>query len=537
MKNVTRVNRMFLIMLITAMSVAIMAGCSTSNKQSPPATVEDPISLCTRESLSQLPDVTIASVTQETQPAPHCKITGVIGPEIHFELLLPEKWNGKFVMGGGGGFAGSVVNVAMMYGPVQSGYATVGTDTGHQAHPLDASWALNNMERVVNFGHQAVHRTAVTAKALIEAHYRQDISRSYFVGCSRGGGQALMEAQRYPDDFEGIVAGAPAYNWTMGLGAGTTQINQAMYPDPDNIQEAVIGPEEQQLIESAYLEKCDALDGIEDGILNDPRQCEFDVASLLCEGEKTDACLTEEQVRAVKAIYEGPKDKQGNQLFYGFPLGGETSPNGWSRWFTGGLKFQSEVTEFQEGIDVGDYPAPITPNAHYSFGNGVMKFFVYNDPDWTYKNYTFETFRKDATLVEETLNATNPDLSPFRKRGGKLLMHTGWEDTAITAFGTIGYYEEVVAHDHTAANDVRLFMMPGVEHCFGGKGPSWVNWLNELDAWVETGMAPDQITVYFVDEKMQPAGSQLLCAYPQTAEYDGKGDPRDMSSFSCVKDD
>ena len=488
---------------------------------------------CKLESLQELPDVTITSVTQETQGAPHCKVAGVIGPEIRFELLLPEQWNGKFVMGGGGGFVGSVVNVALMVGALQSGYATVGTDTGHQGHPLDASWALNNLERIVNFGHQAVHRTAITAKALTKAYYQQNITRNYFLGCSRGGGQALMEAQRYPDDFEGIVAGAPAYNWTMGLGAGTTQINQAMYPDPRNIQQAVIGPKEQQLIESSYLEKCDALDGIKDGILRDPRQCKFDVATLLCKGKKTDSCVTKEQFSAVKVIYDGPKDKQGN-LFYGFPFGGETSIGGWPRWLTGGLKFQSDLDEFQGGIDVGDYPAPDTPNAHYAFGNGVMKYMIYHDPDWTYKNYNFDNFREDAKLVGETLNATNPDLSAFRKRGGKLLMYTGWKDTAITALGTIGYYEEVLAHDKTAANDARLFMMPGVEHCFGGKGPSFANYLTEIDKWVDTGKAPDQITAYFLGEKVQPTGSRPLCAYPKVAKYDGKGDTRDVSSFSCV---
>jgi feruloyl esterase len=194
---------------------------------------------CNLESLPRLPDVTITSVTEETELAPHCKVAGVIGSEIHFQLLLPDKWNGKFVFGGGGGFVGSVVNLAAsLYGAVQSGYATVGTDTGHQANSLDASWALNNMERIVNFGHQAVHRTTVTAKALIEAYYQQDIARNYFIGCSRGGGQALMEAQRYPNDFEGIVAGAPAYNWTMGLGAVMTQNMQAMFPDPNNLQSA-----------------------------------------------------------------------------------------------------------------------------------------------------------------------------------------------------------------------------------------------------------------------------------------------------------
>ena len=489
--------------------------------------------VCKSDSLPQLPDVTITSVTQETQGATHCKVAGVIGTETNFELLLPDKWNGKFVMGGGGGFVGSVVNVAAsLYGAVQSGYATVGTDTGHQAHSLDASWALNNMERIVNFGHQAVHRTTVTAKALIKAYYQQDIARNYFIGCSRGGGQALMEAQRYPEDFDGIVAGAPAYNWTMGLGATMTQNARAMYPDPNNLQEAVIGPKEQELIESSYLEKCDELDGIKDGILNNPRDCKFDVATLLCKGEKVDSCLSQAQLNAVKTYYEGPKDSKGNPLYYGFPFGGETSESGWSMWVTGGLKYHQNSGDYQEGLG-SDFPAPVVPNAQHAFGTNIMKYLIFHDPDWTYKNYNYDTFREDAKLAGKTLNATNPDLSAFRKQGGKLLMYTGWSDVAITALGTIGYYEDVVAHNKTAANDVRLFMMPGVGHCFGGKGPSWVNWLDELDKWVETGKAPDQITAYFVDEKMQPTGSRLLCAYPQTAEYDGKGDPRDVSSFSC----
>ena len=493
--------------------------------------------VCKLESLPQLPDVTITSVTQEAQPAPHCKVAGVIGPEIHFELLLPEKWNGKFVFGGGGGFVGSIVNVASaLYGAVQAGYATVGTDTGHQAHSLDASWALNNMKRIVNFGHQAVHRTTVTAKALIKAYYQQDIARKYFIGCSRGGGQALMEAQRYPDDFEGIVAGAPAYNWTMGLGAGMTQNMKVMFPDPNNLQQAVIGPKEQQLIESAYLEKCDALDGIEDGILNDPRQCKFDVASLLCKGKKTDSCLSSEQLKAVKAYYKGPKDSKGNPLYYGFPFGGETGEGGWSRWVTGGLKYHQNSGDYQEGLG-SEFPAPIVPNAQYPFGTNVMKYLVYHDPDWTYKNYNYDTLREDAKLAGNTLNATNPDLSAFRQRGGKLLMFTGWSDAAITPFGTIGYYDEVMAHDKTAADDVRLFLMPGVEHCWGGPGPSYTNYLDEIDKWVETGKAPEQTAAYWLDEKFQPTGSRLLCAYPKIAKYDGKGDTRDVASFRCVNPD
>jgi len=491
--------------------------------------------VCNTKSLPQLPDVTITSITKESAPTSHCKVAGVIGPEIHFELLLPEKWNGKFVMGGGGGFVGLVVNSALSYGALQAGYATVGTDTGHQGHPLDASWAHNNLERLVNFGHQAIHRTAVVAKSLTRAYYNKIIARNYFVGCSRGGGQALMEAQRYPEDFEGIVSGAPAYNWTMGLGAGTMHINQLMYPDPNNLQEAVIGPKEQELIESSYLAMCDELDGIKDSILNDPRDCNFDVATLLCKGEKTDSCLSKEQLAAVKIVYDGPKDMQG-QMFYGYPFGGETSAGGWSRWLTGGLKYQTDLDQFQGGIDVGDTVAPVAPSAHFAFGNGIMKYFVYNNPNWTYKNYKFETFRKDSELAGETLNATNPDLSAFRQQGGKLLMFTGWSDAAISPLATIGYYEKVLAHDKTAVNDTRLFMMPGVEHCFGGPGPSFTNFLTEIDKWVETGKGPEQTVAYWLDEKAQPAGSRLICAYPKIAKYDGKGDPQDASSFSCVED-
>jgi len=490
--------------------------------------------VCKLESLPKLPDVTITSVTQETQYAPHCKVAGVIGPEIRFELLLPEKWNGKFVFGGGGGFVGSVVNVAAsLYGAVQSGYATVGTDTGHQAHSLNASWALNNMERIVNFGHQAVHRTTVTAKALTKVYYQQDIARNYFIGCSRGGGQALMEAQRYSEDFDGIVAGAPAYNWTMGLGAGMTQNMRAMYPDPNNLQEAVVGPKEQTLIETSYLEKCDELDGIKDGILNDPRDCKFDVATLLCKGEKTDSCLSQTQLNAVKTYYEGPKDSKGNPLYYGFPFGGETGEGGWSMWVTGGLKYHQNSGDYQEGLG-SDFPAPVVPNAQHAFGTNIMKHLIFHDPDWTYKNYNYDSLREDAKLAANTLNATNPDLTAFRKQGGKLLMFTGWTDAAISALGTIGYYDEVVAHDKTAENDVRLFMMPGVEHCWGGPGPSYTNFLTDIDKWFETGKAPEQTVAYWLDEKFQPNGSRLLCAYPKVAQYDGKGDPRDVSSFSCV---
>jgi feruloyl esterase len=458
----------------------------------------------------------------------------VIGTEINFELLLPDRWNGKFVMGGGGGFVGTIVNIALLYGPLQSGYATVGTDTGHRGHGLDASWALNNLERVVNFGHAAVHRTAVTSKALIAGYYDKASSRDLFVGCSRGGGQALMEAQRYPEDFDGIVAASPAYSWTHELGAWNTALNQAMYPDPNDLSRAVLGPEQSQLIGNAVMAKCDELDGLKDGIINHPPKCNFDVSALVCTDGQTDACLTEQQAAAAKRIYDD-LHIDGERVSPGYPVGGELGLGGWSLWLTGGLALAADVENFQEGADDGDeYPAPEAPSAHFAFGNGVMKYLVYHNPEWNYADYTFETFKSDVAYTASTLNADSPDLSAFRNRGGKLLIWNGWGDMAITAKGTIEYYESVLEFDASAGEDVRLFLLPGVDHCSGGAGPSYFNMITEIDRWIETTEAPEQLTAFWLNEQNQPDGSRPVCAYPKHLMYKGTGDTRDPSSFTCV---
>lgn len=480
---------------------------------------------CTLAALPDLPDVRYTSVETVTSPVPHCKAAGIIGPEIRFELLLPDDWNGKFVMGGGGGFVGTVQNSALAYGALQSGYATVGTDTGHQNQGIDASWALNNLERIVNFGHQAVHRTAVTAKSAISSYYGADIERNYFVGCSRGGGQALMEAQRYPDDFDGIVAGAPAYSWS-GVAAAGIQIQQAMFPDATNLSAAVISSAEQAMLEGMILSRCDALDGIEDGILNNPRQCDFKVSDLpSCSAADNDECFTPAEKAAISQIYAGPVDSRGDSIFYGYPFGGESDGGGWSAWLSGGAESSTRNNGSQT-----------IPNAHFGFSTGIMKYMVFHDPDWDYSTYRFDNFDRETTILAATLNATNPDLSAFRDNGGKLLIYQGWSDSAISGDATIGYYEQVLQHDASAADDVRLFMMPGVLHCTGGKGPSLVNFLNVIDQWVETGTAPQAIVASYPPTS-QRSGSRPLCAYPQVAQYDGSGDEFDAANFSCVNPD
>jgi len=464
---------------------------------------------CTLESLREIPDVRVTKISEESAPVPHCNLAGVIGTEINFELLLPDDWNGKFVMGGGGGFAGSVVNGAQdFWGALQLGYATVGTDTGHQAHSMTADWALNNLERLVNFGHVAVHRTAVTSKALIEDYYGQKIARSYFAGCSRGGGQALMEAQRYPKDFDGIVAAAPAYNWTHELGARWIRIAQLMYPDPTRIEEPVIDPEALKLIGDAVMAQCDDLDGLSDGVLNDPRQCDFDVSSLACEGPTSSACLSPEQVKVAEAIY-GNFEIDG-QVIPGTPVGAELPgwPVGWELWHTGGYKAGEEF-DYHEGADADAFSAPAIPSA--------------------------SDFAQKAARVASTLNADNPDLSAFRAHGGKLIIDNGWMDGSMSAYGTLKYYENVLSQDPTARDDVRLFLRPGVTHCMIGPGPDGTNYLVAIDEWVESGEAPGQLPAPFraLLPGQPEGGGRILCAHPNVVTYNGNGDPRDPASFSC----
>jgi hypothetical protein len=492
--------------------------------------------VCKTESFPQLPDVNITAVTQESAPSPHCKVVGVIGLEIGFELLLAEKWNGKFVMGGSGGFAGSFVNWAQdVLGALQKGYATVSTDTGHKGSGQDASWALNHLERLENFGHLAVHRTAVNAKALTKAYYGRDIVRNYFAGCSRGGGQALMEAQRYPEDFDGIVAQSPAYNWTHELGARWLRNAQLMYPDPKQIKTPVISPEAVKLISDAVMKQCDALDGIKDGVLNDPRECNFDVSSLACGQATSNNCLSPAQVEAAKTIY-GDFEVSG-QVMHGTPVGAELpgTPIGWELWHTGGYE-PGEVLDFHEGADDSDeVPTPAAPNGQWAFSTGIFRYFLYNDPDWSYAGYDFKDFAEKAARVARTLNADNPDLSAFRARGGKLIIDNSWMDGSMSAYNTIKYYESVLKHDSTARKDVRLFLRPGVAHCVAGPGPDVTDYLTAIDEWVESGKAPEQLPAQFRGPNLQPTDEgRILCAYPKVAQYDGKGDPRDVSSFSCV---
>ena len=404
----------------SAVAVGIAATAACVGPQPEPA---DP---CGGLTLLQLIDMRITSAEQmpavDKDPA-HCRVTGVIETEINFELLLPEEWNGRFMMGGGGGYVGTVQNQAQsLYTeggtPLERGYATVGTDTGHTGAGTEAGWALNNPKRQENFGHRAVHLTAEAAKSIISHYYDRAPDYSCFLGCSRGGGQAMMESQRYSDDFDGIVAGAPAYYWTA-FTAGFVQTQQAIYPSGD-LSNPVVTSQNRQLLAAGIAAACDKLDGVEDGILNDPRACRFRPENLprCADGEPAADCVTGAQLTAIQAIYDGPTGS-GAPLFVGLPFGGENDPGGWDRW----------ITDASDGATL-----------HHAFGTELYKHFVFDDPDWDYTTYDFSTWKEDTAATSAILDAIDPDLSALRSAGGKIIFWTGWSDAALTALGTIAYY-------------------------------------------------------------------------------------------------
>jgi feruloyl esterase len=458
-----------------------------------------------------------------------CRVTAEAKPtsdsNIKMEVWLPAAgWNGKLQGIGNGGFAGLIDDMQLGMA-VKAGYAAVATDTGHTGSPIDAAWAIGHPEKVIDFGHRGIHEMTRVAKDLAQAYYGKAPQRSYFAGCSDGGREALMEAQRYPEDYEGILAGAPANNWTPLL-ATAAYDTQALTLDPASF----IPPTKIATIAAAVNAACDELDGVKDGILNDPRQCKFDPATIQCKAEDSDKCLTAPQVTALKKLYEGTLDSKGHLVYPGYVPGAEEGPGGWGLWITG--------------------PAPQKSLMSF-FGRGFFSDFVYGKPDWDFKDFHVDADLKAANeKTAQAINATDPDLKAFKARGGKLILYHGWNDPAITALNTINYYQSVIKKMGQKDVDsfVRLYMAPGVQHCGGGPGPDSFGQVGELkfdepshsvDAslveWVEKGTAPGTITAskFEGQDRSQAKMTRPLCVYPQAAKYKGSGDTNDAANFSC----
>jgi len=461
----------------------------------------------------RFPEVEITEATKISEKTSYCKVLGTIGKEIDFELLLPGDWNRRFFMGGGGGFVGSIANGARW--SVHDGYATSGTNTGHKGNGIKADWALDNMERQINFGHLAIHRTAMVSKAIIAEYYCHDPEYSYFMGCSRGGGQAMMEAQRYPEDFDGIIVGAPAFGWPA-FGAEFIQNIQAIYPDPDNLVEPVITKSNLALLQAAILDQCDELDGIKDNILSDPTACNFDLSSLpTCPDDVIgEECFTIGQLKAIQTVYDGIASDQ-KKIYPGFPLGGENEPGGWLPWITG-----QNTGSMELGF----------PSLQFGFGTEMFKYLIFQDPEWDYSTYDFSDFFEETRYASAYLDATSTDYSEFKKRKGKMIIYHGWNDPALSAYATIEHYEALREKDSAISDYVRLFLLPGVLHCSSGPGPDKADWIGLLRDWVENGNAPDRVIMSKV-RNGQVEMTRPVFPYPRKAVYDGKGDPYIEGSF------
>lgn len=486
----------------------------------------------------KVPDVTIP---------PHCEVTGVARPtsdsEITFTLWLPAAatWNGKYMQRGNGGWAGSI-QPAVLVVPLMRGYAVSATDDGHRTAGImpDANWAIGHPEKLIDFGYRALHETATYSKAIVLSYYGKPQAHAYFSGCSDGGREALMEAERYPEDFDGIIAGAPASNWTHHF-TGFVWNEIALNAKP----ESKITIEQLPAIQKAALAACDMLDGVKDGLIEDPRKCQFDPSVLLCHGASGADCLSQPQIDALKKIYAGPKNpRTGEQIYPGYEPGTEAEPGAWAIWILG-------------------------PSAQSLFGNTFFGQAVFEDPHWDWRTMDFD---RDVSLADQKtasiLNSYNPDLRSFRDHGGKLIQYHGWGDAAIAPRDSIKFYEEVHAFlkrypDPRSANPAdiqafyRLFMVPGLQHCTGGPGPTsfgndelaaLVSSPNDpdhdillaLDRWVTQGMAPDKIIgrgTISADAKSGTKGTPLtrpLCAYPAVARYKGQGDTNAAENFACA---
>lgn len=430
-----------------------------------------------------------------------CRVAAEIRPvpdsEIKIEVWMPlSSWNGKFMAVGNLGWSGAISYNAMAE-MLSRGYATASANTGHDGSGADASFAAGHPEKLIDFGYRSVHELTLKAKAIIAAFYGNAAQRSYWNGCSSGGKQGLMEAQRYPSDYDGIIAGAPANYWTHLMFGG-------MWPSEVTLTDPArhLSEEKFALLHKAVLATCDALDGVKDGVLEDPRRCHVDPESLACKGADGPDCLRQPQVEAAREIYAGavnPRTQE--QVFPGLEPGSEL---GW-------------------GAVAGE-PKP------FPIEDSYFRYVLFQKPDWDFHTLNFDSDVAEADkLHAQTLNATDANLKDFVSHGGKLFLYHGWNDPIIAPLNTVKYYNTVLKKmGPNISNSVRLFMVPGMNHCSGGDGPFRFDQVSAVVEWVEKGAAPQRVIASHPSGRTRP-----LCPYPQVAKYKGSGPTDDAENFVC----
>lgn len=466
-----------------------------------------------------------AQTVPATAAAPEfCRVSGILGPEIAFEVSLPARWNGRFYMIGNGGHAGEALDspyrVMQRNEALRFGFAVAQTDTGHDARKEPgATFVLSNPRKAIDYAYRAVHLTAVTARNITEDYYDNAVSYSHWHSCSNGGRQGLVEAQRFPEDFDGIVANAPWLDQT-GFTIGAMWNQKAL-------SEAPVTAEKMVLVAKSVMVACDEIDGLKDGLIDDPRKCDFDPArDVAACGEDLDGpdCLTPSQAAAIAKVYGGPVSN-GKPFFPGFMPGSEAvMPN----LFGGGSGsgWMNVIVSSQPGAKPADFV----------LAEDNMRYLVHSPSAPDYDHMTFD-YDDDIHMLDDwgkLADAKDPDLSDFRKRGGKLLMTYGWADSILQPMMGVNYYERAVAENGPGTGDFfRLFMIPGMTHCGGGNGPDRHDPMTAIINWVEKGKAPDRILASQVEDG-KVVRTRPLCHYPNVARYSGQGSVDDAANFRCV---
>lgn len=492
-------------LLATVALAALVAACSGQEEDSAPEPIIADAADCARVDAAML-GATEASgkwvEAAEELPA-YCEVTATLSPAegsaIGVVYRLPAEWNGKLLGIGGGGWAGNVTPMAASEG-LRKGYATLQTDGGHASTDVwDNGWAANP-EAAKDFSWRAVHEMTVAGKQLAEAFYEEPHRRAYFQGCSTGGRMALMEAQRFPADYDAISAGAPVY--TLQVQTSAVLRNNTFARNGGGFSEGDL-----KLVQDSALAACDASDGLKDGLINDPRQCTWDPASLQCSGAKTATCLAPAQVTALKTIYEGLKTPKGEWAMLPMNRGGEA---GWSMFVgTAGTGEDATGGGGLKGLLPLLFPGRTVNLADFTMADVQQV----RDSDF-------------AAMYE----AREPGLGEFFSRGGKLLLWHGESDPGPSPVGTTDYAKAVFADSEQAGQSMRYFLLPGVGHCRGGPGADNVEWLDTLDAWAEGGEAPAQVTGTKDDGSL----TRPHCAWPNVARYGGEGEPNDPANWQCV---
>lgn len=485
-------------------------------------TMAPPQTPCEGLKLLVLPNVTIGSAAFVPAGAPtdsgrggrgglplpaHCRVAATLTPtadsHIEMELWMPaENWNGKFLAVGNGGWAGNIETGALA-AALSRGYAAASNDTGHRSTDAPGgSFVVGHPERLVDFAYRAMHEMTVQAKAMIQSFFKRAPTLSYFQGCSTGGRQGLMEAQRYPEDFDAIIAGAPVYN-QIHLNTSQASLQVDLLRNPSGI----LPPAKVTMLAKAVVSACDANDGVTDGIISNPSSCRFDPGVLKCSATDAADCLTDAQVDAVKRAYAPVVSKAGVTVYPGHPFGFES---GWRLPAAGG-----SINPL-----MGDMP----------------RFVAHKDANWNPMSFDLDADLALAIKNAAFLEANDPNLNAFKARGGKLLLYHGAADPGPAPQNTINYYSAAAKAVGGSADDwMRVFLMPGVGHCSGGVGPDQADLLGALERWREQGIAPARIVASRgAGRGGQTPMSRPLCPYPQVAAYSGSGSTDDAQNFTCV---